>query len=117
MVGQGPDLSLEEATGLLDVPEDLKTAFERFISAECARRRTALRRTKQGPGYLLRQLATLLVNHELRPSAQAEQEVADIIRRYLEHPAFIHRVSGATDKYHFGDEHIGRFFLKETPAF
>ena len=117
MVGQGPELSLEEATGLLAVPDDLKTAFERFIIAECARRRTALRRTKQGPGYLLRQLATLLVNHEVRPSAQAEQELTGIIRRYLEQPAFIHRVSGATDKYHFGDEHIGRFFLKETPAF
>lgn len=117
MVGQGSEIGMEEMTGLLEVPEEIKTAFEGHIRQECERRRITLRRTRQGPGYLLRQLATLLINAEIRPAAKAEREVLDIIRRHLENPVFIHRVKGATDQYHFGDEQVGRFFMKETPAY
>ena len=116
MVGQGSEIGIAEMIGLLEVPEDIKTAFEGHIRQECERRRITLRRTRQGAGYLLRQLATLLINAEIRPAAEAEQEVLDIIRRHLGNPVFIHRVKGATDQYHFGDEHVGRFFMKETPA-
>ena len=116
LVGQGSDIGIGDMTGLLEVPDAIQTAFEDYIRQECARRRVTLRRTRQGPGYLLRQLATLLVNAEIRPAPEAEQEVLGIIRRHLENPVFIHRVKGATDQYHFGDEHVGRFFMKETPA-
>lgn len=117
LAGWGSQIGTGEMTGLLEVPEEIKSAFEAHIRQECERRRVTLRRTRQGPGYLLRQLATLLINAEIRPAAKTEQEVLDIIRRHLENPAFIHRVKGATDQYHFGDEHIGRFFMKETPAY
>lgn len=118
MVGQGSgEGSLADLVGLVEVPEDLKAAFEQLIRDECNRRRTQLRRTRQGPAYLLRQLATLLVNGAIRPSFEAEQEVLAVIRLHLENPIFIHRVSGSTDQYHFGDEYVGRFFMKETPAY
>lgn len=112
MLGQGSDPAT--FIGLLEVPEDLKSAFDAYIRQECERRRTTLRRTRQGPGYLLRQLATLLINAEIRPAPEAEQEVLGIIRRHLENPGFIYPVKGVPNQYHFGDEHIGRFFLKET---
>lgn len=117
MIGQGGEYTMADLVGLVDVPDDLKAEFERHIRQECERRRVTLRRTRQGPGYLLRQLATLLVNAEIRPSMEAEQEVTGIIKRHLENPIFIHRVSGAMDQYHFGDEYVGRFFMKETPAY
>lgn len=118
MVGQGSgETSLADLVGLVEVPEELKTAFDQHIRKECERRRTTLRRTRQGPAYLLRQLATILVNREVQPSLEAEQEVIEVIRQHLENPVFIHRVSGSTDQYHFGDEYVGRFFMKETPAY
>lgn len=115
MVGQGS--ALADLVGLIEVPEEMKVAFDQYIRKECERRRVNLRRTRQGPAYLLRQLATLLVNAEIQPSEEAEREVLAVIRKHLEHPTFIHRVSGSTDQYHFGDEYVGRFFMKETPAY
>ncbi len=117
LLGQGSGLGIGELTGLLDVPEAIKTAFDQYIRQECERRRIPLRRTRQGPGYLLRQLATLLINSEIQPAPEAEQEVLGIIRRHLENPEFIYKVNGQLNQYHFGDEHIGRFFMKETPAY
>lgn len=117
MVGQGSEIGIEELTGLLEVPEEIKTAFDQHIRQECARRRITLRRTRQGPGYLLRQLATLLINSEIQPSPKAEEEVRGIIQSHLENPEFIYKVNGANGQFHFGDDHIGRFFIKETPAY
>ena len=117
LLGQGSGLGVGELTGLLDVPEAIKTDFDQYIRQECERRRLPLRRTRQGPGYLLRQLATLLINSEIQPAPEAEQEVLDIIRRHMENPEFIYKVNGALNQYHFGDEHVGRFFMKETPAY
>ncbi len=116
MIGQG-DIEMNDLIGLIEVPDDLKMAFDQYIRQEFERRRIQLRRTRQGPAYMLRQLATLLVNAEIKPGHALEQEVLGFIKSHLENPIFIYNVSNATDQYHFGDEQLGRFFLKETPAY
>lgn len=117
LIGQGAEVGYEELTGLLDVPQEIKDGFDQHIRRECERRRLKLRRTRQGPSYMIRQLATLLINSEIKPAPAVEQQVLAMIERNLENPVFIHRVAGSTDQFHFGDEYIGRFFMKETPAY
>lgn len=117
LVGQGSGIGYDELTGLLDVPEELQQAFDRHIRSECERRNIKLRRTRQGPAYMIRQLTTLLINSKIKPSKPVERAVREVIERNLESPVFIRQVNGTANQFHFGDEYIGRFFMQETPAY
>lgn len=97
------------------VPRDLKNQFHEFIQEQCTRRGLPLRRTRQGPGWMLDQVASLLVNQEIEPGPEKIREVTDYIRWHLENPAYILPVEQKPKMFHFGDPEKGRFFLTETP--
>lgn len=107
----------EAGTGLVMVPESIGEAFESFIREQYALRKTAMRRTRQGPRYLINVMATMLLNEDLTPDESAVEEISAYILRHFSSPQFIQRCVGKSNNhYHFGDESIGRFFMVEVPS-
>lgn len=117
MIGEAAADAACGADALLPVPEEVQEAFDLYVRRECERRRLPMRRTRQGPRYMIRQLATLIVQQQTQPSDSLRQEVERyIFSHFLERPEFVSRVANSARQYHFGDPITGRFFMTEIPA-
>ena len=97
------------------VPADLKAAFDVFVRTKCQDRGLPMRRTRQGPGYLMDQLANLLVFQDLEPGEAILNEIELYIRWHFENPDYIRNVVANPKQFHFGDDETGLFVLTETP--
>lgn len=99
----------------VSAPAEIKSAFDAFVRTKCQERGLPMRRTRQGPGYLMDQLANLLVFQELEPGDAILNEIELYIRWHFENPDYIRNVVANPKQFHFGDDETGLFVLTETP--
>lgn len=111
----GGAMAAPECAEALRVPDATKTAFAAWVGEQCYLRGVSMRRTRQGPGWMLDQLGNLLLNQDIAPSDETLAEVEGYIRWHLTNPHAIRPVAGNVKQFYFGDEETGRFFMTETP--
>ena len=98
------------------VPQPIAVQFESFVKEEYEKRAgKEYRFTKQGPAFLIQQVADLLLSREIEPEEKTVDELRQMIGAYFTDRAdLVARCAKEAAQYWFGDDFTGRFFVTEV---
>lgn len=98
------------------VPKNISDGFENYVRGEYEKRGgKEYRFTRQGPAFLIQQVADLLLSREIEPDETTVDELRQIILAYFtDRTDLVSRCEKEATQYWFGDDYTGRFFVSEV---
>jgi len=99
------------------VPDSVRKEFADFILKSHheipVQRHRAVRKTS--PETHIQALANIILNQEIMPLDNLQEEVRAEIKRYFKHPHFIQPIKGKENRYWFRSPAMGRFYVTQCP--